>query len=210
MLQKNVQTDLWDTIQYNMSNYTGYTSASGVSIGGSSSNNNAQKTGSLSPCTEDSVWYFNAPASFLRPTQNVNQNMNASSSLADLYDGRLQFEMKAASKSGVLRPGRGFVELYSNAPPYVISNVLPNSFELPSLMKWKAYSIVLREDFGWRTEPDHRAVTHEDMLAMLSSATSLRIRGDHWICDANGDGQEAVYINNVRIESPQRKRVDQL
>ena len=47
-------------------------------------------------------------------------------------------------------------------------------------------------------------------MSMLSSATAIRIRGDHWICDANGDGQEATYINHVRIESPQLKRVEEL
>ena len=196
----------WTTYQYNVSNYTGTTSASGVSIGSSTS------TGSLSPCAEDSVWYFNAPATYLTPTSSQGNvaSLNAAASLADVYDGRLQFEMKAASNSGVLRPRRGMVELYSNAPPYVISNVLPDGFVLPDANGWSAYSIVLREDFGWRTEPDHRDVSHTEMVNMLKTASALRIRGDHWICDANGDGQEAVYINHVRIESPQRKRVDEL
>jgi hypothetical protein len=63
---------------------------------------------------------------------------------------------------------------------------------------------------GWKTEPEHEHVSHKEMVTMLRSATSLRIRGDHWICDANGDGQEATYINHVRIESPQKKRVDEL
>ena len=188
-------------IPHKVSDYTGYTSTTGVSIGGSTS------TGSLSPCVEDAVWYFNAPLSYLKPTVSMSWE---NPSLEDVYDGRLQFEMKAASFSGVERSRRGVVELYSNQAPFVISYVLPNGFHLPKINEWTSYSVVFREDMGWRTEPEHEHVSHKEMVTMLRSATSLRIRGDHWICDANGDGQEATYINHVRIESPQKKRVDEL
>jgi len=191
------------TVAWNTSDYTGYTSSTGVHIGSSAGSG----TGSLSPCVEDAVWYFNAPLSYLKPTAGMSWE---NPSLEDVYDGRLQFEMKAASFSGVQRPRRGVVELYSSQPPYVIAHVLPDGFYLPTTEEWTAYSVVFREDMGWRTEPEHLAVSHVDMLQMLRSATALRIRGDHWICDANGDGQEATYINHVRIESPQRKRVDGL
>jgi hypothetical protein len=189
------------TVLWNSSNYTGFTSATGIHIGGSTS------TGSLSPCVEDAVWYFNAPPRYLKPTASLSWD---NPSLADVYDGRLQFEMKAASYSGVQRSRRGVVEVYSNQAPYVMSYVLPNGFRLPTTDGWTAYSVVFREDMGWRTEPDHQPVSHHEMLVALKSATSLRIRGDNWICDANGDGQEATYINHVRIESPRRKRVDGL
>ena len=185
--------------QWLSSNYTGYTSIAGVSIGTSTS------TGTLSPCVEDAVWYFSTPMSYLSPRSTV-----PNSTLLDIYDGRLQFEMKAASTSGILRPRRGMVELYSDQAPFVISHALPDGFTLPTTNHWTAYSVVLREDMGWRTEPTHRVVSHHDMVSMLSSATAIRIRGDHWICDANGDGQEATYINHVRIESPQLKRVEEL
>jgi hypothetical protein len=188
-------------VLWNSSNYTGFTSATGIHIGGSTS------TGSLSPCVEDAVWYFNAPPTYLKPTASLSWD---NPSLADVYDGRLQFEMKAASYSGVQRSRRGVVEVYSNQAPYVMSYVLPNSFRLPTTDGWTAYSVVFREDMGWRTEPEHQQVSHQEMLIVLKSATALRIRGDHWICNANGDGQEATYINHVRIESPRRKRVDGL
>jgi len=45
-------------------------------------------------------------------------------------------------------------------------------------------------------------VTQAEMLAVLGSATAVRIRGDAYVCDASGDGREAVYINNLRLESP--------
>ena len=47
-----------------------------------------------------------------------------------------------------------------------------------------------------------RELRRIEMLAVLGSATAIRIRGDAYVCDASGDGREAVYVNNLRLESP--------
>ena len=68
----------------------------------------------------------------------------------------------------------------------------------------------MREDFSWISEPSGNLLTQQDMISVLGSATAIRIRGDAYVCDALGDGREAVYINNIRLESPSTSAVLQL
>ena len=114
--------------------------------------------------------------------------------------------MRVASSAGTARPARGIVEIYSSVSPYIISYVLPRQLSARAAKDgetggWTRYSLTLREDFSWVSEPYGNPITQAEMLAVLGSATALRIRGDAYVCDASGDGREAVYINNLRLES---------
>ena len=184
--------------------YHGITSFHGARIG------NGRDELALSSCVEDDVWYFSAPSTFVFPT--TLKKRNKISSLVDLYDGRIQFEMHVASFSGIARPARGIVEIHSSAHPFVISYVLPQQFEtsLGENSEWTRYTITLREDFSWVSEPYGNPLTQSDMIAVLNSATAVRIRGDAYVCNAQGDGREAVYINNLRLESPSAAAILQL
>jgi hypothetical protein len=180
--------------------YRGITSPTGTKIGGGVASAGA----TLSSCVEDDSWYFSAPSAFVTPTTFTTAS-SAQNTLVDLYNGRIQFEMRIASSAGTLRPPRGTVEIYSSVSPYVISYVLPWQFARSrggDDASWLQYSVTLREDFSWVTEPSGSPVTHAEMLAVLGSATAIRIRGDAYVCDASGDGREAVYVNNLRLESP--------
>ena len=119
--------------------------------------------------------------------------------MAGGYNGRLQFSMRAASFAGTTRHGHGFVEILTNSTPHVISFRLDPAFAAPSTTDWTRYSIPLRED-SWLAEPSWEAVTAAQMRHVLSDVQELRIRGDSWTCDAEGDGQEAVYLNDIRLE----------
>ena len=221
-------------------NYTGTTSVTGVSIGGgaaaalqalsssspSSSLLPSSSAVALSPCVEDAVWYFSTPADFFKPATpgggdgGVRAVINGSSSLVEFYDGRLQFEMMQASSAGVLRSARGAVEIYSEASPYVISHLISDELLPPHSSggsenagsdPWSRFSVVLREDMGWVREPSGSGpLTTEEMRTALGSATAIRIRGDAFVCDATGDGREAVYVNHVRLESAAAQRVQAL
>ena len=88
--------------------YHGITSPTGIKIGGEV--DSAGTT--LSACVEDDSWYFSAPSAFVTPTTltaRIEKN-----TLVDLYNGRLQFEMRVASSAGTARPARGIVEIYSS------------------------------------------------------------------------------------------------
>jgi len=181
--------------------YRGITSPTGTKIGGV-----APAGATLSACVEDDSWYFSAPSAFVTPTTFTTAS-SAQNNLVDLYNGRIQFEIRVASSAGTSRPPRGTVEIYSSVSPFVISHVLPWQFVDARAHggedgSWVHYSVTLREDFSWVTEPSGTPVTQAEMLAVLGSATAIRIRGDAYVCDASGDGREAVYINNLRLESP--------
>ena len=61
------------------------------------------------------------------------------------------------------------------------------------------YSTLLREDHGWRKEPDNVAPSTAEMQSVLMNVTDLRIRGDAFMYSRAGYGQEAVYINNITL-----------
>ncbi|KAG7386660.1 hypothetical protein PHYPSEUDO_015444 [Phytophthora pseudosyringae] len=132
------------------------------------------------------IWHFSAPAPFV-------------TKLKDSYGGRLQFRLLAPSFNGSPRPRRGQVSIFGVSSGGVGTqiSVALGSFDLPLASRWTFYSVVLREDFGWITEPDGAALTAAEFGAILGGATALWIRGDIWAYDSSGPGQEAVYLNDV-------------
>ncbi|KAL4086333.1 hypothetical protein PRIC1_014460 [Phytophthora ramorum] len=132
------------------------------------------------------VWHFSAPAAF-------------TTKLAAAYGGRLQFRLLAPSFNGSPRPRRGQVAIFGKNADGIATqmSVALGSFDLPSASRWTYYSVVLREDFGWITEPDGASITAAAFKAVLGGATRLWIRGDIWGYDPTGAGQEVVYLNDV-------------
>ena len=83
---------------------------------------------------------------------------------------------------------------FLGSPPYLNSSA-----------KWTSYSISLREDQGWSYYGTGEAVSFfglaccEKFREVLENVTSLSIRGDDNVCSDTGEGQEAVYIQNVML-----------
>ncbi|KAL7693578.1 putative concanavalin A-like lectin/glucanase domain superfamily, CalX-like domain superfamily [Plasmopara halstedii] len=142
------------------------------------------------PCgpVYSNIWHFTAPATF------VNK-------LKLAYGGRLQYRLLASSFNGTPRPRRGQVSIFSTNTAGLQNqiSIALGSFDLPSSSNWTYYSIVLREDFGWITEPDGKTLTLADFKESLDGATALWIRGDIWGYDSTGPGQEVVYLNDVAL-----------
>ncbi|KAG6964868.1 hypothetical protein JG688_00007512 [Phytophthora aleatoria] len=134
------------------------------------------------------IWHFSAPATFV-------------STLKTAYGGRLQYRLLAPSFNGSPRPRRGQVSIFSTNSDGVLTQISAalGSFDLPSASHWTYYSVVLREDFGWITEPDGDTLTAAKFGAVLEGATALWIRGDIWGYDSTGPGQEVVYLNDVAL-----------
>ncbi|KAE9117120.1 hypothetical protein PF010_g8720 [Phytophthora fragariae] len=134
------------------------------------------------------VWHFSAPVTF-------------TAKLKGAYGGRLQFRLMGPSFNGSPRPRRGQVSILSSGSDGVATriSVALGSFDLPSASRWTFYSVVLREDFGWITEPDAALLTSDEFQAVLATATALWIRGDVWGYDSSGPGQEVVYLNDVAL-----------
>ncbi|GMF32267.1 unnamed protein product [Phytophthora lilii] len=132
------------------------------------------------------IWQYSAPVQF-------------TSSLKNAYGGRLQFRLLAPSFNGSPRPRRGQVSIFGTDGDGLATQISTalGSFDLPSAFRWTYYSVVLREDFGWITEPAGASLTSDDFRAILASATALWIRGDIWGYDSSGPGQEVVYLNDV-------------
>jgi hypothetical protein len=136
------------------------------------------------------VWYFSAPVPF-------------TAKLKSAYGGRLQFRLLAPSFNGAPRPRRHQVSIFGTDADGVATqvSVALGSFDLPSASRWTFYSVVLREDFGWITEPSGASLTAAAFKALLERATALWIRGDMWGYDSTGSGQEVVYLNDVALYS---------
>ena len=67
---------------------------------------------------------------------------------------------------------------------------------------WTSYSVVFREDLGWRHEPTHQRVSLRELRAALANVTGVLLRGDQWVYSREGYGQEVVYLNDVRMLLP--------
>ncbi|GAB9468084.1 hypothetical protein Gpo141_00005410 [Globisporangium polare] len=105
--------------------------------------------------------------------------------------------MLAPSFNGSPRPRRGQISI-SDAVGNQMSLAL-GTFPLPSALFWTSYAVVLREDFGWIREPEGTAMAPGEFREILGNATKLWIRGDLWGYDASGQGQEAVYLDQVAV-----------
>jgi len=133
------------------------------------------------PCVEDDVWYFESPSSFLGSIP---------------YNGRLQFQLMSTASSGYQRARKGMVTVEGGG---VRLTSAVSGFSAPSSAKWTSYSISLREDQGWSYYGTGGAVSFKNFREVLENVTSLSIRGDDRVCSDIGEGQEAVYIQNVTL-----------
>jgi hypothetical protein len=104
--------------------------------------------------------------------------------------------MHSPTHNGRARARRGTIALFGGGVE--ISAPL-SLFALPSTTGFSSYSAVLREDFGWVTEPSNELVTNLVMKAVLKNVTAVLFRGDDWVYDASGPGQEITYLNNVQL-----------
>ena len=146
------------------------------------------------PCGEvhKNVWHFVAPAEFR-------------GDLSKLYNGRLEFKMLAASHSGTARPPRGAVVVTSGSADAPMISYPMDGFAPPAEARfgnWTSYSVVFREDLGWRHEPTHQRVSLRELRAALDNVTGVLIRGDQWVYSREGYGQEVVYLNDIRMMLP--------
>ena len=137
------------------------------------------------PCGKvyENTWHFAAPSKFR-------------GDLSSAYGGRLQFSLYSPSHNGRARNTRGAVALFGSG--IELSFPLP-LFELPSSSGWSSYSAILREDFGWVVEPAGTPASTLAMRAVLKNVSSLLIRGDGWVYDQSGPGQEVMYLNAVKL-----------
>ena len=137
-------------------------------------------------------WYFSAPSSF-------------SGNLQDAYNGRLEFFLRSPDHSGSPRSMTKFIMIDggTGTTKKTIYNNL-KYFPVPSMTKWTSYVIVVREDFGW-TDVNNTPLSFSDMWDVLSNVEKISIRGDNWLCSYNGDGSEAVTIQNVTLYKIQKE-----
>lgn len=138
------------------------------------------------PCGQvyANIWSFAAPVEVLEALKRA-------------HGGRLQFEMLAPSFNGSPRPRRGQISIFDTAGNQI--SLAMGTFPLPSASLWTSYAVVLREDFGWIREPEGTALAPSEFEEILGNAAALWIRGDLWGYDASGQGQEAVYLNEVAV-----------
>ena len=104
------------------------------------------------PCVEDEKWYFVAPSMY---TGNIQS----------MYDGSIEFMLKIAQSSGVIRDYHGFIQMKSN-DGNVLSYKMPN-FQSAS-NEWSAYVVILREDFGW-TRSNGTPVSTNEMIDVMKN-----------------------------------------
>lgn len=130
------------------------------------------------------IWHFAAPPDIVQKLRTA-------------YGGRLQYEMLAPSFNGAARPRRGQLSIVGGSGRQM--SLALGSFPLPLASRWTAYSAILREDFGWISEPTGASLSSADFQEIVASASALWIRGDLWGADADGQGQEAVYLNNIAV-----------
>jgi hypothetical protein len=137
------------------------------------------------PCGKvySNTWHFGAPAAYR-------------GDLSAAYGGRLQWSMHSPTHNGRARARRGTLALFGG--DVEISAPL-SLFALPTTTGFTSYSAVLREDYGWVTEPANEPVTGLVMKAVMANVTAVLIRGDGWVYDASGPGQEITYLNNVQL-----------
>ena len=75
-----------------------------------------------------------------------------------------------------------------------------SGFAAPDAGKWTSYSIPFREDQGWSYFETGEAISFQAFRNILANLTSVQIRGDDRVCSNQGEGQEAVYVQNVVYE----------
>jgi Laminin B (Domain IV)/PEP-CTERM motif len=129
----------------------------------------------IEPDRKFGTWFWDAPAQFLG-------NMSAA------YGGILAFDLKQwqtsfqrKETSDLLLMGGGY-KLSLDTAYHPGTN-------------WTPYNILLHESFGWKNLATGLTATRNEMLAVLSSLTALRINGDY------GKGLDISSIDNVVLNA---------
>ena len=63
------------------------------------------------------------------------------------------------------------------------------------------YSVIMNENYGWIKEPTGESLTKQEFMNVLTNVESFRIRGDLWVYNEYGSGQEVTYLNKVVIKT---------
>jgi hypothetical protein len=141
------------------------------------------------PCGEiyKNIWHFVADGS------------QFSGDLSASYGGRLQFKMMASSYNGNVRKGRGSLVIIASDGTTMSFKRQFGAPSMAGLGAWNYYAVVMREDHGWYTEPGGVLVSKAEMKRILGSVSKVLIRGDDYVYGSEGNGQEIVGINDVRL-----------
>ena len=144
----------------------------------------------LYPCGEiyANIWHFHAGDSRFR------------GDISSAYGGRLQFKMMTHSYSGDVRNGRGSVVILGiDGKAISYKRVFGAPHENGGLGHFNFYSVVLREDHGWYSEPGGKLLTRAQFEEVLVQVDKILIRGDEYSYGKSGIGMEVVAINNVAL-----------
>mmetsp|Transcript_6123 Transcript_6123/g.12698 ORF Transcript_6123/g.12698 Transcript_6123/m.12698 type:complete len:214 (+) Transcript_6123:40-681(+) len=145
----------------------------------------------LYPCGEiySNIWHFSAAAS-----------AGFTGDMKQAYGGRLQFKMMTSSYNGSIRSSRGSVVILSTSGMAIsYRRVFGPPHTNGGLEQWNYYSVVLREDHGWYSEPGGVLLTRQQFEDVLENVDKLLIRGDEYVYGADGHGSEVVAINDVAL-----------
>jgi hypothetical protein len=142
----------------------------------------------LYPCGEiyANIWHFHAAEASYR------------GDLLRAYGGRLQFKLMASSYNGNTRNGRGSVVIIAQDGTAIsYKRIFGAPHANGGLGTWNYYSVVIREDHGWYSEPDGMLITRDQFEAVLKQVDKILIRGDEYVYGGEGSGMEVVAINDV-------------
>ena len=129
------------------------------------------------------IWYYKASSNF-------------TGDLSFAHGGRLQFKLMSPSHSGNVRKRKNFI-LLKGGNGQVIS--CPNLFGIPVRGKWTYFSIILREDHGWKSYPHGQSVPRRQMSQILKNVEAILIRGDEWVYGKEGIGKEITILNDIKV-----------
>ncbi|GMI12530.1 hypothetical protein TrVE_jg62 [Triparma verrucosa] len=141
------------------------------------------------PCGEiySNIWHFAGGAAF-------------KGDLSGAYGGRLQFKLMASSFSGNVRSKRGSVVLIGGDGTAIsYRRVFGAPHENGGLGVFNYYSVILREDHGWYSEPGGELLARDQFESVLKDVSKLLIRGDEFVYGGEGYGSEIVTLNDVTL-----------
>ena len=57
------------------------------------------------------------------------------------------------------------------------------------------------ERYGWIKEPSGESLSKIEFQNVLKNISSFRIRGDLWVYNEYGNGQEVTYLNKIIVKA---------
>ena len=127
------------------------------------------------------VWFWSAPAKFLG-----DQNTSLGKTLS--------FDLKQNSLSSQFDDN----DIIISSPEITIVLDLPNNPDI----EWTSYSVTLDATFPWKIDniTNGALATSEQILAVLSNITSLKIRGEY-VSGADTGGLDNVILENNILDT---------